>query len=176
MADRVQQRLAHEVALRTQEPEESVRDYITCLETMMRKMEPLPSLDFQLGTLHRNMKPRLQQLIRRSDFEDVESLLDLAMQAELAVDAEKSFKPPPPPESCVYAQWVYKPRKMAPPKVKVAAVETKLPPTPPSQKTPTVEETITVEEQLFVSVDACRRVLLGSPFFIDSTGPGELEC
>ena len=104
MTDRVQQRLAHEIALRTQGPEESVRDYITCLEAMMRKMELLPSLDCQLGTLHRNMKPRLQQLIRWSDFEDVESLLDLAMEAELAVDAEKSFKPPPPPESCVYAQ------------------------------------------------------------------------
>ena len=26
------------------------------------------------------------------------------------------------------------------------------------------------------SVDACRRVLLGSPFFIDSTGPGQLKC
>ena len=89
-----------------------MRDYITCLEAMMRKMEPLPSLNFQLGTLHRNMKPRLQQLIWRSDFEDVESLLDLAMEAELAVDAEKYFKPPPPPESCVYAQWAYKPRKM----------------------------------------------------------------
>ena len=142
MTDRVQQRLTHEVALRTQGPEESVRDYITCLEAMMRKMEPLTSLDFQLGTLHRNMKPRLQQLIRRSDFEDLESLLDLAMVAELAVDAEKSFKPPPPPESCVYAQWAYKSRKMAPPKVRVAAVETKLPPTPPPQKTPTVEETM----------------------------------
>ena len=64
------------------------------------------------------------------------------MEAELAVDAEKSFKPPPPPESCVYAQWAVKPRKMAPPKVKVAAVETKLPPTSPPQKTPTVEETM----------------------------------
>ena len=104
MTDRVQQRLAHDVALRTQGPEESVRDFITCLETMMRKMEPLPSLDFQIGTLHRNMKCRLQQLIRRSDFEDIESLLDLAMEAELAVDAEKSFKPPPSPESCVYTQ------------------------------------------------------------------------
>ena len=73
---------------------------------------------------------RLKQLIRRNDFEDIVSLLDLAMEAELAVDAEKSFKPLPPPESCVYAQLTYKLRKMAPPKVKVAAVETKLPLTP----------------------------------------------
>ena len=69
-------------------------------------------------------------------------MLDLAMEAELAVDAEKSFNPSPPPESCVYAQWAYKPRKMAPPKVKVAPVETKLAPSPPPQKTPTVEATM----------------------------------
>ena len=119
-----------------------MRDYITCLKAMIRKMETLPSLYFHLGTLHRNIKPRLQQLIRRSDFEDIETLLYLAMEAELAVEAEKSFKPPPPPESCVYAQWAYKLRKMAPPKVKVAAVETKLPPTPRAPKMPTVEETM----------------------------------
>ena len=60
VTDHVQQRLAHEVALRTQGTEESVRDYITCLEAMMRRMEPPPSAEFQLATLHRNMKPRLQ--------------------------------------------------------------------------------------------------------------------
>ena len=84
---------------------------------MMRKMEPLPSLDFQLGTLHRNMKPRLQQLIWRTDFEDIEPLLDLAIEVELAVEAEKSCVPPQPLELCVYAQW-YKPRKLVSPTVK----------------------------------------------------------
>ena len=64
VTDRVQQRLAHKVALRTQGSEKSVRDYITCLKAMMRKIEPLPSLVFQLGTLLRDMKPRVQQLLR----------------------------------------------------------------------------------------------------------------
>ena len=47
----------------------------------MRKMDPFPTLDFQLATLHRNLKPHLQQLVRCIDFEDVETLLDLAMEA-----------------------------------------------------------------------------------------------
>ena len=106
-------RLAHEVALRTQGPEESVRVYITCLEAMMHRMEPPPSVEFQLATLHRNMKPRLQQLVRRNEFQSIETLLDVAMEAELAVDAEKSFKLPPPPDSCVYADLAYRPRKSA---------------------------------------------------------------
>ena len=142
VTDHVQQRLAHEVALRTQGPEESVRDYITCLEAMMRRMEPAPSTEFQLATLHRNMKPRLQQLVRRNEFQSIETLLDRAMEAELAVEAEKSFKLPPPPEMCVYADLAYKPRKPAPPRIKVAAVETKPPPTRTPQTSPSLEETM----------------------------------
>ena len=95
----------------------------------MRRMEPPLSVEFQLATLHRNMKPRLQQLLRRNECQSIETLLDLAMEAELAVDVEKSFKLPPPPESCVYADLAYRPRKSATPKIKVAAVETKPPPT-----------------------------------------------
>ena len=142
VTDHVQQRLAHEVALRTQGPEESVRDYITCLEAMMRRMEPAPSTEFQLATLHRNMKPRLQQLVRRNEFQSIETLLDRAMEAELAVEAEKSFKLPPPPEMCVYADLAYKPRKSAPPKIKVAAVEAKSPPTRPPPTSSSLEETM----------------------------------
>ena len=69
----------------------------------MRKIDPLPTLNFQLATLHRNLKPRLQQLIRRKNFEDVETLLNLAMEVELALEAEKLYKSRPPPETCVYS-------------------------------------------------------------------------
>ena len=64
------------------------------------------------------------------------------MEAELEVDAEKSFKLPPPPESCVYADLVYRPRKSATPKIKVAAVETKPPPTRTPQVPSSLEETM----------------------------------
>ena len=134
ITEHAQQRLAHEVTLRTQGPEESVRDYITCLEAMMWRIESPPPIELQLATLHRNIKPRLQQLVRCNEFRNVETLLDLVMEAELAVEAEKSFKLPPPPESCVYADYVYRPRKSATPKVRVAAVETKLSPTPSPTK------------------------------------------
>ena len=113
ITEHAQQRLVHEVTLRTQRPEESVRDYITCLEAMMWRIEPPPPIEFQLATLHRNMKPRLQQLVWRNEFWNFETLLDLAMEAELAVEAEKSFKLSLPPESCVYADYAYRPRKSA---------------------------------------------------------------
>ena len=142
ITDHVQQRLAHEFALRTQGPEESVRDYITCLEAMMRRIEPPPSIEYQLVTLHRNMKPRLQQRVRRNEFRSIETLLDMAMEAELAVEAEKSFKLLPPSESCVYADYAYRPRKPTTPKVKVAAVETKPPLTPSPTKVSSLEETM----------------------------------
>ena len=101
----------------------------------MRRMEPPPSVEFQLATLHRNMKLRLQQLVRRNEFQSIKTLLDVAMEAELAVDAEKSFKLPPPPESCVYANLAYRPRK-------VAAVETKPPPTRPPPTSSSLKETM----------------------------------
>ena len=104
-----------------------MRDYITCLKAMMRRMEPRPSIEFQLATLHRNMKPRLQQLVQRNEFQSIETLLDLAMEAELAVEAEKSFKLPSPPESCVYADFV---------------VESKPPPTRPLPTSTALEETM----------------------------------
>ena len=119
-----------------------MRDYIICLEVMMHRMELPPSVEFQLATLHRNMKPRLQQLVHCNEFQSIETLLDLAMEVELAVDAEKSFKLPPPPESCVYVDLAYRPRKSATPKIKVAAVETKPPPTQPPPASSSLEETM----------------------------------
>ena len=64
------------------------------------------------------------------------------MEAELAVEAEKSFKLPTPPESCVYADLVYKPRKSATPKIKVAAVEMTPSPTLPPPTSSSLEETM----------------------------------
>ena len=95
--------------MRTQGPEEPVRTYATSLEALMLRMDPTPTLELQLDMLHRNMKPRLQQLVRRGEFRDIGTFLDLAMEAELSLDAEKFYKPPPPPENCVYQQWAYKP-------------------------------------------------------------------
>ena len=36
---------------------------MTYLEAIMRRVELPPSIEFQLATQHRNMKPRLQQLV-----------------------------------------------------------------------------------------------------------------
>ena len=100
MNSRAQQRLAQEVIMRTQGPEEPVRTYATCLDALMLCMEPTPSLELQLDMLHRNMKPRLQQLVRRGEFEDMGTCLDFSIEAELSLEAEKFYRPPRPPENC----------------------------------------------------------------------------
>ena len=68
--------------------DELSRDFITCLLVIIRKMEPIPNLEMQLGMLHRNLRPELQKLVRRADFRDIDELQEMAREAEVTLDAE----------------------------------------------------------------------------------------
>ena len=99
--------------MRTQGPDEPVQDFLTCLEAILRKMDPPQPTSMQLDRLHRNLKPELQRMVRRNDFDDVETLLELAVEAELTLDVEKRYKPPPSPDKQLAAgDGVYASRRM----------------------------------------------------------------
>ena len=127
---RFQQRILQEATARTQGKEEPVRDFITCLLSILKKIEPPLPLAHQLDTLHRNLRPDLQRMVRRVDFDDIDTLLELSVEAELTIEAEKSYREPPPPEHCLVPEAAYKPRgnkeKQAP--LKVSAFPTSNPP------------------------------------------------
>ena len=57
MTNRYQQRSIAEANNRTQGEDETVKDYITCLIAIVRKISPPPSLEQQLDQLHRNLRP-----------------------------------------------------------------------------------------------------------------------
>ena len=106
---RYQQRLLAEANNRTQGADEAVRDYITCLIAIIRKISPPPSLEQQLDQLHRNLRPQLQGMVRRTDFKTVEDLLELAVDAEQTLENAKTFRPPPPPGAALLPEMAYKP-------------------------------------------------------------------
>ena len=61
---RYQQRLLTEANNRTQGADEALKDYITCLIAILRKISPPPSLEQQLDRLHR--------MVRKTDFDSVD--------------------------------------------------------------------------------------------------------
>ena len=92
-----QQRLLMEATARTQGEDDLSRDYITCFLVIIRKMKPIPGLEMQLDMLHRNLGPGLQRLVRRADFRNRDELQEMAREAELTLEMERTFRPPPPP-------------------------------------------------------------------------------
>ena len=108
---RFQQRKLQEATARTQGREEPVRDFNTCLLSILKKIEPPLPLAHQLDTLHRNLRPDLQHMVRRVDFDDIDSLLELSVEAELTIGAEKSYREPPPPEQNLVPEATYQPRR-----------------------------------------------------------------
>ena len=106
---RYQQRLIAEANNRTQGEDEVVRNYITCLIAIVRKISPPPSLEQQLDQLHRNLRPQLQAMVRRTDFRTVEGLLELAVDAEQALENSKTYRPPPPPAENLLPEMAYRP-------------------------------------------------------------------
>lgn len=106
-----QQRLLVEATNRTQGDGEPVRDYITCLVAIMRKMTPPLELSQQLDYLHRNLRPPLQAMIRRAEFKTVEGLLDLALESEQTLENSRLFRPPPLPASALLPEMAYNPEE-----------------------------------------------------------------
>ena len=112
-----------QASARTQGEDELVRDYITCLLVIIRKMEPMPGLETQLDMLHRTLRPGLQRLVRRADFRDIDELQEMAREAELTLKMEKTFRPPPPPELTMLPVAAYMSRSAKPAKPKISGVD-----------------------------------------------------
>ena len=91
-----QQRLLVEATARMQGNDELARDFITYLLVIIRKMEPILSLEMQLDMLHRNLRPDIQKQVRRSDFQDIDELQEMAREAEMTLEAVRLYRLPRP--------------------------------------------------------------------------------
>lgn len=105
-----QQALQAEALARTQGESEPVRDYITNLQSYLRRIQPQPTIEQQIELMLRNMLPALQKIIRRDDIRDIRTLKQRAAEAEQLNEVSKYFKPPPPVEKSVLQELAYKPK------------------------------------------------------------------
>jgi len=99
--------LRDEIFRRTQGEFESTVDYLTCLRALFSRMSPPWPLAEQLNFAHRNMLPRLQIAIRRTEFADFSTLEYLATRVERSFLAEKNYRPPLPPEQSIFPDLAY---------------------------------------------------------------------
>ena len=71
-------------------------------------------------------------MVRRVDFDDIDSLLELSIDAEFTIEVEKSYRESPPPEQSPVPEAVYQPQitkeKQTP--LKVSAFPVSNPPVP----------------------------------------------
>jgi len=100
--------LRDEIFRRTQGEHEAAVDYLTCLRALFSRMSPPWPVAEQLNLAHRNMLPRLQIAIRRTEFADFQTLEYLATRVERSFLAEKNYRPPLPPEQSIFPDLAYR--------------------------------------------------------------------
>jgi len=99
--------LRDEIFQRTQGEFESAVDYLMCLRALFSRMSPLWTLSEQLNIAHRNMLPRLQIAICRTEFADFSTLEYLATRVEWSFLVEKNYRPPLLPEQSIFPDLAY---------------------------------------------------------------------
>lgn len=102
--------LEEEIRNRTQGQRESATEYVTSIQTLMRRHGKF-SLQEQLERIYENLKPEYKLYIRRKDFLTLNELLLLAEEYEAVQSGATSFRPPPSPAQAYVFETAYNPRK-----------------------------------------------------------------
>lgn len=79
---------------RTQGARENAHDYITGLQTLIRRYGKM-SFNSEIDRLYMNLRPEYRRYIRRHEIRNVSDLIRLTNEFELIICTEKSYKPPP---------------------------------------------------------------------------------
>lgn len=86
--------LEDDIRNRTQGPKENAHDYITALQTLIRRYGNM-SLGSEIERLYINLRPEYRRYIRRNEIRSVTDLIRLTNEFELIVHTQKNYKPPP---------------------------------------------------------------------------------
>lgn len=84
------------IARRTQGPDETARDYVTAIQTLMRRHGAMTTED-RLERAYYNLRPEYRLYVRRTDFKDLAGMLRLADEYERTRRDEKTYLPPGKP-------------------------------------------------------------------------------
>lgn len=90
----ISRQLEEDIRNRTQEMKEYAHDYITALQTFIRRYG-LMSKENQVERIYNNLRPDYRRYIRRHEVVTVADLIRMTNEYELILLAEKAYKPPP---------------------------------------------------------------------------------
>lgn len=108
--------LAEEIRSRTQGQNETMAEFVTALQTIMRRHGELDPVQ-QLERIYGNLKPEYKMYIRRRDFQTLAELLKLGGEYEALQSATNMFCPPPAPAQAYIFETAYNNKKMRSPGV-----------------------------------------------------------
>ncbi|XP_023245977.1 uncharacterized protein LOC111643085 [Copidosoma floridanum] len=111
--EEVQRRLTWDAQMRTQYAGEPVRNFLTQIRNIVRRIQPSWPVERQLDLFHRNMRPELQDRVRRDEVCSLAELLRKATEAEYLLEFRSAFREPPLPEHFYLPESVYKPKTKA---------------------------------------------------------------
>ncbi|KMQ94799.1 hypothetical protein RF55_5032 [Lasius niger] len=100
--------LRDEIMRRTQEENEPVADYLTCMNALFDRVSPPWSEAEKVSVACRNLIPRLQIAVRRDEVEDIEALEYFATHAESNHIAAHRYRAPPTPEKSLFPDLAYR--------------------------------------------------------------------
>ena len=100
--------LRQEIHSHTQGLDEPVADYLICIRTLLRRLSPPLTEEVQVSYAHRNMIPKLQLTIHRSEIVSLDHLEQLAIHLQKEHRASRSYRLPPPPERALLPGLAYR--------------------------------------------------------------------
>lgn len=107
---RFQWRLEEEIRKRTQGSRETITEYVTALQTLLRRHGGYPPAS-QLERIYENLRPEYKLYVRRRDFRNLPELIQQATEYETLKLEEATFRPPPLPVQAYMSETAYEGRK-----------------------------------------------------------------
>lgn len=102
--------IEEEVRNRTQGQKETAAEYVTAIQTLMRRGgETSPGR--QLERVYENLKPEYKWYIKRREFQNMNQLMKLASEYESLQDATQFFRTPPASAQAYVAETAYQYKK-----------------------------------------------------------------
>lgn len=102
--------LDEEIRKRTQGENESFRDFVVALNTLIRRRGSISAHD-RLDLLYSNMRPDYKLMVRRNDFLTLTELIKRAEDYESYLRDKSAFRPPPPPAISLVPETAYQGRR-----------------------------------------------------------------
>lgn len=126
--------LDEEIRKRTQGENESFRDFVVAIMTLIRRHGTL-SEQGKLDLIYNNMRPEYKLMVRRRDFCSLAEMMERAEDYEAYLREKATFRPPPSANIALVPETAYTHRRKGERQLETAAVDRR--PQEPRKRSPT---------------------------------------